>query len=326
MQAPPLKLVLLMPVFDDWPCARLMIQKLDAALATSPVTARVLLIDDGSPSQPAAPFLSEPLKNLRGVERLRLRRNLGHQRAIAIGLSFLAAERDCDAVLVLDADGEDSPDDVPRLIQKFLELNGTHVVFAERARRSERFTFRICYQAYRVLHRLLTGLAVKVGNFSILGRAHLGTLSVASDLWNHYAATVFKVRLPVAFLPTARAPRLAGESKLNFVSLVVHGLSAMSVFAETVGVRLMLGIGALMALSLALVVVVTVVRLGTPLAIPGWATSAAGLLLILALQLFTLVVGLTFSVLFNRNNLTFLPVRDYRFFIGDVTSDYDRAG
>ena len=42
--------------------------------------------------------------------------------------------------------------------------------------------------------------------------------------------------------------------------------------------------------------------------------------------MFTLVVGLTFSVLFNRNNLTFLPVRDYRFFIGDVTSDYDRAG
>lgn len=133
MQAPPLKLVLLMPVFDDWPCARLMIQKLDAALAASPVTARVLLVDDGSPTQPAAPFLAEPLKTLCGVERLRLRRNLGHQRAIAIGLSFLAAERDCDAVLVLDADGEDSPDDVPRLIQKFLELNGTHVVFAERA-------------------------------------------------------------------------------------------------------------------------------------------------------------------------------------------------
>lgn len=326
MQAPPLKLVLLMPVFDDWPCARLMIQKLDAALAASPVTARVLLIDDGSPNSPATPLVAEPLKSLRGVERLRLRRNLGHQRAIAIGLSFLAAERDCDAVLVLDADGEDSPEDVPRLIEKFLELHGTHVVFAERTRRSEKFTFRVGYQSYRVLHRLLTGLAVKVGNFSILGRAHLGTLSVASDLWNHYAATVFKVRLPVAFLPTARAPRLAGQSKLNFVSLVVHGLSAMSVFAETVGVRLMLGIGTLMALSLALVVVVTAIRLGTPLAIPGWATSAAGLLLILALQLFTLVVGLTFSVLFNRNNLTFLPVRDYRFFIGDVTSDYDRAG
>ena len=99
----------------------------------------------------------------------------------------------------------------------------------------------------------------------------------------------------------------------------------MSVFAETVGVRMMLGMGALMALSLVLVLVVAAVRLGTPLAIPGWATSATGLLLIIALQMLTLVVGLTFSVLFNRNNLTFLPVRDYRFFIEGVTSDYDRA-
>lgn len=326
MEAPPLKLVLLMPVFDDWPCARLMIGQLDAALASLPVAARVLLVDDGSPSPPAAPLLEKPLKNLRGIERLVLRRNLGSQRAIAIGLTFLATERDCDAVLVLDADGEDSPEDVPRLIQKFLELNGTHAVFAERTRRSEKFTFRFCYQAYRVLHRLLTGVAVKVGNFSILSRGHLGTLSVASDLWNHYAASVFKARLPVAFVPTARAGRLAGESKLNFVGLVIHGLSAMSVFAETVGVRLMLGLGVLMSLSLALVLLVAGVRLGTTLAIPGWATTAAGLLLILALQMFTLVVGLTFSVLFNRNNLTFLPVRDYRYFIGGVTNDYGGAG
>ena len=129
---PPLKLVLLMPVFDDWPCARLMIGQLDAALASLPVAARVLLVDDGSPSPPAAPLMETPLKNLRGIERLVLRRNLGSQRAIAIGLTFLATERDCDAVLVLDADGEDSPEDVPRLVQKFLELNGTHAVFAER--------------------------------------------------------------------------------------------------------------------------------------------------------------------------------------------------
>ena len=325
MAAPPLNLVLLMPVFDDWPCARLMIEKLDLALAASPVTARVLLLDDGSPTLPEPPFIEKPLKNLRAVERLRLRRNLGSQRAIAIGLTFLAQERDCDAVLVLDADGEDRPEDVPRLIARFLELNRTHVVFAERTRRSETFIFRVCYQAYRVLHRLLTGIAVKVGNFSILSRSHLAALSVASDLWNHYAASVYKARLPVALLPTARGTRLAGKSKLNFVGLVVHGLSAMSVFAETVGVRLMLGMGALMALSLVLVLVVAAVRLGTPLAIPGWATSATGLLLIIALQMLTLVVGLTFSVLFNRNNLTFLPVRDYRFFIEGVTSDYDRA-
>ena len=69
----------------------------------------------------------------------------------------------------------------------------------------------------------------------------------------------------------------------------------------------------------------SVVRLGTELAIPGWATSAFGLLLIIVLQMLTLVAGLTFSVLFNRNNLTFLPARDYRYFVGEVSTLHGKS-
>jgi hypothetical protein len=186
--------------------------------------------------------------------------------------------------------------------------------------------FRFFYQTYRILHRGLTGIPVKVGNFSILSRGHLAALSVVSELWNHYAASVFKARLQTSLVPTSRGERLAGKSKLNFVNLVVHGLSAISVFAETVGVRLILGIGTLMFLTLGLVAIVVGIRVGTSLAIPGWATFLVGLLLIIVLQMLTLVVGLTFSVLFNRNNLTFLPVRDYRYFVGEVIRLYGEPG
>jgi hypothetical protein len=317
---PPLKLVLLMPVYNDWQCVRLQLAKLNEILALASLPGSVLLVDDGSSLSPPEPLLDFPLGAIETVECLRLRRNLGHQRAIAIGLCFIEQERDYEAVLVMDADGEDRPEDVPALVERFVSGAAKNVVFAERERRSESLTFRACYQIYRGLHRMLTGIPVKVGNFSILSRAHLDTLSVVSELWNHYAASVFKARLPVAFVPTARGHRLAGQSKLNFVSLVVHGLSAISVFAEIVGVRLILAIGIMVLLTAALVGVVVAVRLGTELAIPGWATSAVGLLLILVLQMLTLVVGLTFSVLFNRNSLTFLPTRDYRFFIKGVTN------
>lgn len=323
--APPLKLLLLMPVYDDWQSARLLIAQVDAALAGSGTTVEIILIDDGSLTPPPSPLLGSPLKNVAIVERLRLRRNLGHQRAIAIGLCFVHQQRDCEAVVVMDGDGEDKAEDVPRLIQRHRELDGARVVFAARARRSESVIFRFFYQMYRLLHRVLTGIPVKVGNFSILSRHHLATLSVASELWNHYAASVYKTRLPLSLLPTSRGHRLAGESRLNFVSLVMHGLSGISVFAETVGVRLMLGIGVLMTLTLMLVAAVVVIRLGTELAIPGWATSAFGLLLIIALQMLTLVAGLTFSVLFNRNNLTFLPARDYHYFVGEVSTLHGKS-
>jgi polyisoprenyl-phosphate glycosyltransferase len=313
----PQTVTIVLPVYDDWESLRLLVAQLDLALAQASVQAQVLVLDDGSPTRPALQ-LSQPLHAISEIRVLRLRRNLGHQRAIAIGLAYVVHETSAGTIVVMDADGEDKPTDVPRLLQKFREHGGTPVVFAERTRRSEGFSFRIFYQVYRVIHLLLTGIAVKVGNFSVLSSTHASTLSVVAETWNHYAASVLKVRLPVALLPTQRGTRLAGQSKHRFVPLVLHGLSAISVYAETVGVRLIVGIGVVMLFTLIMLVAVVAIRLGTDLAVPGWATTAFGLLLVIVLQMFTLVIGLTLTILFNRNNLTFLPARDYRYFVASV--------
>jgi polyisoprenyl-phosphate glycosyltransferase len=305
---------------------RHLVRQLDDALRNEPVKARLLFVDDCSPTPAPPDLVQTKLTNIVSLESLRLRRNLGHQRAIAIGLSFIHAERPCDAVLIMDADGEDKPEDVPRLIQVFLAESRRKVIFAQRGRRSANWRFRIGYFLYRWGHRILTGIAVKVGNFSVIPAAHVETLVVVSDTWNHYAASVFKSRIPYAMLPTSRGKRLAGESKMNFVALVLHGLSAISVFAEIVGARLTLAILTLVAFLTALLLAVPVIRWGTDLAIPGWATTAAGLLLVIVLQMLTVALGLTLLVLFNRNNLSFLPIRDYRYFVGNVQNIYERAG
>ena len=271
-------------------------------------------------------LLQTKLRNISAIETLLLRRNLGHQRAIAIGLCFIHAERPCGAVLVMDADGEDKPEDVPRLIEAFNREDRKKVIFAQRGRRATTWTFKLFYFLYRWGHRLLTGVAVKVGNFSIVPAAHVATLVVVSDTWNHYAASVFRSRIPYAMLPTSRGARIAGESKMNFVALVLHGLSAISVFAEVVGARLTMAIFGGVGVLTALLATVVFIKWGTRLAIPGWATTAAGLLLVIVLQMLTVALGLTLLVLFNRNNLSFLPLRDYRYFVGEVRKLYERAG
>ena len=77
---------------------------------------RVLVVDDCSPEQPGELFRLGPLKSLATVDVLPLRRNLGHQRAIAIGLAYVEQHIDNRCVVVMDSDGEDSPEDVPRLL------------------------------------------------------------------------------------------------------------------------------------------------------------------------------------------------------------------
>src|SRR5262249_7603317 len=108
----------------------------------------------------------------------------------------------------------------------------------------------------------------------------LDTLSVMPELWNHYAAAVFRSKLPLKTVPIPRGHRTSGTTQMNFVALVYHGLSAISVFGDIVGVRLLLGslVGALLA-GLAIFAIIAV-RFMTDWAIPGWATYSVGLLAI----------------------------------------------
>ncbi|MDA0578354.1 MAG: glycosyltransferase [Verrucomicrobia bacterium] len=316
-------LILLIPVYNDWESLQLLLPEIDRALAGTPVRVRVLVVDDGSTQAPPSPWPSAGLRAISRVERLALRRNLGHQRAIAIGLCHVWEHCPCDAVLIMDGDGEDAPADVPRLMEKFRVEGGGSVVFAERTRRSETLSFRVCYQLYRAAHLALTGIHVKVGNFSLVPRAILGRLVIVSDLWNHYAAAVFKARLPHSGIATHRAVRLRGQSRMNFVALVVHGLSAVSVFSDLAGVRLLIGSGVVLLGALGALALTLGVRLLTGGDIGMWTAVGSGILLVLLLQVGAFALLACFITLGARNNSAFIPQRDYRNFVDAAAVLYD---
>jgi glycosyltransferase involved in cell wall biosynthesis len=320
-----MRLAVVIPVFNDWEALTLLLQKLDDSLAARGMRASAIVVDDGSTSRPLQDLVRGAPRALVEVEILHLARNLGHQRAIAIGLTFVHQERSCDAVVVMDGDGEDRPDDVPRLVDELLASQCEEVVFAARVRRTEGVLFRVFYALYRVAHRLLTGVAVKVGNFSVLPHRHLSTFVVVSEAWNHYAAAIFHARIPYRLVPTVRGHRLSGRSTMNFVSLVTHGLSAIAVFGDIAGVRILLGSSGLFGSVLALLLVTVLIRLCTNLAIPGWATYSSGLLVVISSQILTVAFVVAFFILSSRNNLSFVPLRDYKLFVKTLDRVYPAA-
>jgi hypothetical protein len=224
----------------------------------------------------------------------------------------------------MDSDGEDAPEDVPRLVARSEQEGRRKIVFAERTKRSESRSFRAFYVLYRTAHRVLTGHRVRVGNFSVIPRDRLAGLVASSELWNHYAAAAFTSRQPFATVPTRRARRLDGRSKMNFVNLVIHGLSAISVYSDAIGVRLLIATTALIGLDLAALALTLLVRLTTDLAIPGWATTAFGVLLIILLQSTMFLFVFSFMILAGRNAASFLPLRDYAYFVGSERVAYQR--
>ena len=114
-------LAVLIPVYNDWEALVQVVDSLDRSLATTDWQLKIVIVDDGSDqADPPREFYSSR-HSILSIDVLRLRRNLGHQRAIAVGLAWLEANKPCTAVVVMDGDGEDSPSDVPRLIARFEE-------------------------------------------------------------------------------------------------------------------------------------------------------------------------------------------------------------
>jgi hypothetical protein len=313
-------IVVLTPVLDDWKAARELLSRLDGAFADRTDILSVLLVDDGSSEALPADFGTGSFARLRDIDVLKLKKNLGHQRALAVGLCHIAAEIPCDAILVMDADGEDDPADAVRLVKKLEEQSRENVamppiVFAERTRRSETLTFRLGYLAYRILHYGLTGRGIRFGNFSVIPHARLAGLTIEPMLWNHYAASVAASRLPLTTIPSDRAARLAGTSRQSYVKLVIHGLSALSCYNETIGVRLLLISCCLFGLSFAALFATIVLRLVTHIPVLGWTSLFAGILIVFLFQVITLASTFTMQIISARSIQPFLPARDYVWYV-----------
>jgi len=305
-----------MPVFNDWTAAGLLLRDIALVLQREEFRATIVVVNDGSSDPLPDDFAADAGHSLVDVRVVNLRRNLGHQRAIAIGLAFVHDEVRCPSVVVMDADGEDRPDDIPRLLAKMRERGELEIVFAQRTRRSEGIIFTFFYHLYRFLHRVLTGISVQVGNFSVLPFDSVRTLVSMSDLWNHYAAAVFQSRMPFTMVPTARGRRVSGSSRMNLVSLTGHGLSAIAVFADRVGVRVLIGSMILLAVGVAAMLVGAVGVMSSRAGVAPVAVLVGGLILfVLLLQTCAAACFFVLLVLFARAGFSFVPSRDYHPFI-----------
>jgi hypothetical protein len=218
----------------------------------------------------------------------------------------------------MDSDGEDRPDHVPLLLAEFAHTPEA-MIFAERRKRMEGVVFRLGYASYRALHRVLTGIPVRVGNFSLLPASCLTRLVCMAELWNHYAGAATRSRIPQRRLPLDRGSRLLGHSKMGgVVPLVMHGIAGIATFQDIVATRLVLASAGIAAVLAAAMLVVLFIRFETALAIPGWATYTTGLLLLLSIQILTIAFSLVLSLVSTRVAATFVPCRDYGMFIERV--------
>jgi hypothetical protein len=272
------KLIVVVPIYEDAEAGSLLFKELAQQFGHDVF---VVAVDDGSIRQPLE---IDSLENA-GLEGaiLHLKRNVGHQRAIAVGLAYVSeAVQPGQQVVMMDSDGEDIPSTIPRLLK---ELASEHVdvAVARRNRRMETFRFRAFYAAYKQLFGLLTGRRISFGNFMALKAHSVKRLVAMPELSIHVAGAVLASKLRTAVCLLDRGPRYSGQSKMNFVGLVLHGFKGLMVFAEDVLVRV--GVACAITASLSVVGIgATVILRLIGHSTPGWFSIALGILVLMFLQ------------------------------------------
>jgi hypothetical protein len=309
------RLGLVTPVFNDWESLSILLCRICELYPRKEIMLSVIAVDDGSTRRAAPLDVGEAgFSCICRFDIVRLATNLGHQRAIAIGLVQLATRSDVEAVLVMDSDGEDRPEEIRALVAA-ARANPEAVIIAERSKRSESLGFKFGYMVYKLLFWLLTGQRVSFGNFMIIPKAALTRLIFAPTLWNNLPATIIRSHNLLVRVATVRGKRYVGDSKMNFVALVGHGLSAISVYVDIIFVRLLLCSVALIAASIVAVLLFVGYKLFTDLATPGWTTTVVSTFIIIMMQASLFMVGTTLMLLGGRSDYTIVPALDWRRFV-----------
>lgn len=302
------------PVYNDWKSLKILLSKLKESVSgMQSEHFDYLIVDDASTEQfESSDFSGTPF------HLLKLRRNVGHQRAIATGLAYLnSLGTDINNLVIMDADGEDDPAAIPMMFQS-AGSNPGKIVFSSRTERKEGFSFKIGYFFYKIIFRLLTGKKISFGNFSLVPGSVLPTVVNISEIWNHYSGGILKAGLKFMTIPVARNKRYTGKSTMGWVSLVLHGLRSIAVYLDRVAARLLLLFVIICGLLGLGIIVVLYFKFFTDFAIPGWATSAMSGLVILLFQALLISLFIVFIVLNQNTQRQIIPAIDFKDYIESV--------
>ena len=228
------KFKILIPLYNDWKSVSKLLNEIDSQTNNWDAEVSIVIVNDASTEKESG--LESIFKKIKSVKILNMKKNQVHQRCIATGLKYICENEDFDRVIIMDADGEDRPEELNDFFKKAKE-NPNMTITGNRFKRSEGFVFKVLYEAHKLLTFIFTGKLIKFGNFSCLPKNHVQQLVQKPYLWNSYSSSVVRTIDERTFIPSTRGTRYVLPSKMNFFALIFHSLSIISVFRNAVIIR-----------------------------------------------------------------------------------------
>ena len=228
------KFIILIPVYNDWKPVSKLLKEIDLQIVDWESEVSVLIINDASTEVKSD--MDSNFKKIKSVKILNMKKNQGHARCFATGLKFIIEKENFDYVILMDADGEDRPEELNLLFNKSKEYPNK-VITADRIKRSEGLLFKFCYEIHKYLTYIFTGHLIKFGNYSCLTKDSLVKMTKNPSVWSSFSGSLTKLIPDRISIPSIKGLRYYGPSKMSFLKLLIHSLSIIAVFKRTTFLR-----------------------------------------------------------------------------------------
>ncbi len=273
---------LVIPVYNEQDNLPELVRRCLAVGRQLPCAFEVVLVNDGSRDD-SAKIIEAAAAREPEIVGVLLNRNYGQHAAVLAGL----AEARGDVVVTLDADLQNPPEEIPKLLAGIQA--GADVVSGVRRRRKDTLFRRV---ASRIMNNLMLRITrVDVGDYGCMLRAYrrdvVDAVLACGDRSAYVPALANSFAGNVREIEVEHAERQAGESKYSVLKLLNLYFDLL-VSATTAPLRLMSMVGVALALAgLAFGVLLLVLRFyyGPDWAAQGVFTIFAVLFLFLGVQL-----------------------------------------
>ncbi len=256
----------------------------------------VILVDDGSADTSWEQMQELSARDAR-YRSVKLSRNFGHQVAITAGLDYALG----DAVVVIDADLQDPPEVVPRMVEKWRE--GFDVVYGVREKRDGESLAKLWTAGvfYRLLRRFTNvDIPVDVGDFRLLSRRAASQLRELREKDRFVRGLVSWMGFNQTGIEYHREARFAGETKYPYSKMIKFALDGITSFS-TVPLRLASWLGYATSLAAFLYMIFVFVQKAIGNTVPGFATIMVAMLFVGGVQLICLgIIGEYIGRIFNE--------------------------
>ena len=275
---------IVVPVYNEEAILPMFVERLTRLMEGMGEPFEIIFVNDGS--RDASPSL---LRELRAkderVKYVSLSRNFGHQVAITAGLDHAAGA----AVVVMDADLQDPPEVIPRLVEQWRK--GFDVVIAVRERRSGEGLFKRGTAAlfYRLLRRMTaTDIPLDAGDFRLMSRRAVEALRSLPERSRFMRGLGSWIGFRQASVTFVREARQAGETKYSFRRMLRFALTGITSFSF-VPLQLATYMGFVVSMgSLLYMLYAIAATLFGSRAVPGWTPVIVAVLFIGGVQLISL--------------------------------------